>query len=96
LDGEVSMKLVRVLLVAIVVTLFFGGAVRILADRPAFEAFGMGSEWPEKPYSVYIYRVLGGFVILVGVVLLGLSRDPARYARVIRALGRAASWSVAC
>jgi hypothetical protein len=73
------------MLVVIAVTLLGGGITRILATRAVFELVSIGELWMEQPYSLYIYRALGGFVVLAGIVLLALARDPERYRTVLRA-----------
>jgi hypothetical protein len=67
----------KVLLLRFVaVTLLVGGTFRIFATRSLFRAFGIGDLWMQTPYSVYIYRVLGGFVLLSGIVLMIASGSP--------------------
>jgi hypothetical protein len=64
-------------------SLLTGGTVRIIATRPFFRAFGMQELWPSHTYSLYIYKVLGAFVVLVGILLWFLSRDPVRYRGIV-------------
>jgi hypothetical protein len=78
------MRLKGLVLRVIAVTLLFGGTVRVFATRRLFEAFGIGELWPEQVYAIYIYRVLGAFVIFAGIVLLLLARDPGKHAEVVR------------
>ena len=68
------------------IALMFGGSVRIVASRRLFSLFGIGDLWPESSYSLYIYKVLGAFVVLVGVVLWMLSRNLIHYRRVFKGL----------
>jgi uncharacterized membrane protein len=73
------------MLVVAAVTLLGGGITRILATRALFELLSIGDLWPEQPYALYIYRALGGFVVLAGIVLLALARSPERYCTVFKA-----------
>ncbi len=52
-----------------------GGIVRVVATRRVFAAFGIGSLWIDQVYFVYVYKVLGGFVILTGLVLWSLAGE---------------------
>jgi hypothetical protein len=78
--------LVKRLLQVIAITLVAGGSVRLFANRTLFERFGIGEVWIEQPYALYIYRVLGAFVILVGIVAFMMARNPERYSRLLVAL----------
>lgn len=68
------------------VALILGGIVRILASKSLFLLFDIGDLWPDRSYSLYIYKVLGAFVVLVGIVLWILSRNPAHYRPVFKGL----------
>ena len=65
----------------------FGGVVRLFAGRNTFESFAIGELWTSQPYFIYIYRVLGAFVIFLGIVLFVLANEPYRYRSVIRTFG---------
>lgn len=64
----------------------FGGFVRLFADENLFNLFAMGEAWSDHPYFIYLYRVLGAFVILAGLVIIQVSRDPGKYREIIRML----------
>jgi hypothetical protein len=49
-----------------------GGTVRIIATRRVFAAFGIESLWAGHVYFLYIYKVLGAFVVLTGLLLWSL------------------------
>ncbi|MEJ2637079.1 MAG: hypothetical protein P8184_17550 [Calditrichia bacterium] len=51
----------------------FGGIVRIVATSGLFSVLGMGDLWVDHAYFIYIYKVLGGFVILTGLLLWSLA-----------------------
>ncbi|MFW6290488.1 MAG: hypothetical protein ACOC0R_05930 [Mariniphaga sp.] len=53
--------------------LLFGGLVRIFAGRKLFELAGIGGLWSEQNYFQYIYRTLGGFVLLTGLSFVAAS-----------------------
>jgi hypothetical protein len=77
--------MLRVVLLRIVaVTLLLGGTVRIFASRTLFRSFGIESLWTDTPYAIYIYRALGGFVVLSGVVVMMVSAAPAGQARLLK------------
>lgn len=80
----------------VAVTLLVGGTVRIFATRALFETFGMGDLWMQSPYSLYIYRVLGGFVVLSGILIMVISGVPGTYRKLLRgaAIGFAAIGAV--
>jgi hypothetical protein len=49
----------------------------------------MSELWVEHSYFIYIYRVLGSFVILTGLVLFAISKNLEKYSglRFILAIG---------
>jgi hypothetical protein len=67
----------------IAVTLLVGGAVRLAANKAVFHLFGIGELWTEHAYFHYIYRVLGAFVALAGILLLIVSRNIERYSALL-------------
>jgi hypothetical protein len=73
------------LLRIVAVTLLVGGAIRVVAGRAWFEALGIGAIRPESLYSMYVYRVLGGFVILSAFPLIIIARAPERYRSLLLA-----------
>ena len=76
-----------VLLKICAVFIVFGGLVRLVATQQTFQSFMIDELWVSHPYFVYVYRVLGAFVILVGITLFLISQDPVRYARILRVWG---------
>jgi hypothetical protein len=62
----------------------FGGCVRIIADQSLFTFFRIEVLWTDHDYSRYIYKVLGAFVICLGVFLFVIVERPSRYAPLIR------------
>lgn len=77
----------QVLLKIFSVFIVLGGLVRLVANQETFQSFMIGELWVSHPYFVYVYRVLGAFVILVGVTIFVMSQDPLRYARILRVWG---------
>lgn len=65
--------------------MIFGGAVRLFAGRTIFESFLIGELWSSHPYFIYIYRVLGAFVIFAGIVVFMIARAPLRYKLLLKA-----------
>ncbi|UCD05856.1 MAG: hypothetical protein JSV98_01070 [candidate division WOR-3 bacterium] len=67
------------------VFMIFGGTIRLLAERRIFESFLIGELWSSHPYFIYIYRVLGAFVIFAGIVVFMIARAPLRYKQLLKA-----------
>ncbi|KPK62225.1 hypothetical protein AMJ83_11430 [candidate division WOR_3 bacterium SM23_42] len=65
----------------------FGGLVRLVANRSTFQSFLIGELWTSHPYFIYIYRLLGALVLLIGVTLFIIASDPQKYALVLRTWG---------
>jgi hypothetical protein len=61
-----------------------GGIVRVFATRKLFVAFGIGGLWVDHAYFIYIYKVLGAFVILTGLVLWPLAGEGGECRKSIR------------
>jgi hypothetical protein len=66
------------------VLLILGGAVRLIADKATFQSFLIGELWSPHQYSIYIYRILGAFVVFTGVMLMVISQDVQRYAKILK------------
>lgn len=77
---QIGLKLISVLLI-------LGGLVRLMATRPIFQSFMIDELWVSHPYFLYIYRVLGAFVVFTGVTMFVMSQEPARYVRLLRLWG---------
>lgn len=77
----------QVILQVLSVFIVLGGFVRLVANQQTFQSFTIAELWVSHPYFVYIYRVLGAFVVLVGVTTFVISRDFVRYARILRVWG---------
>ena len=73
------------LLRLVAVTLLLGGVVRVFATEALFRTFGIGEIWMQTPYATYILRVLGGFVVLTGILLMVVSSGPERNRRLVNA-----------
>lgn len=71
----------------LIISLLFmlGGVGRLVAGEGVFRIFGMAHLWLGEPFFVYVYKLLGVFVIWMGMILLVCSRDLIRYKGVIRA-----------
>jgi hypothetical protein len=63
-----------------------GGLVRILANQALFETMLMGHLWSDHPYFLYVYKVLGAFVILTGLIIYGISFRPEAQKNILSAL----------
>jgi len=57
-----------------------GGLVRLIAGQRIFALGGIGELWVDDAYFVYIYKVLGAFVILTGLLLWSVS-SPGKHQR---------------
>lgn len=80
------MKKQRIILRTLAVLLILGGVTRLFADEIIFEFCGMKDLWVSHPYFVYIYKVLGAFVILTGLLFAAISRKIRRNLNVLRTL----------
>jgi hypothetical protein len=65
----------------------FGGLMRLVASRSTFQSFLIGELWTSHPYFVYVYRLLGAFVLLIGITLFIIAQDPEKYALILRTWG---------
>lgn len=72
------------ILKVIAVLFILGGAVRLIANRATFQSFLIGQLWSSHPYAIYIYRVLGAFVIFVGTSLFIAAQNPKQYAVLLK------------
>lgn len=63
--------------------MIFGGLVRLFADEHLFGLAGILTLWSDHGYFIYIYRILGSFVMLSGVTLFIFSGDIERYSPLI-------------
>ncbi|MDH4210899.1 MAG: hypothetical protein OEV79_05575 [candidate division WOR-3 bacterium] len=88
-------KAPQLILKIISVLIMFGGGVRLFAERKIFESFLIDELWSSHPYFIYIYRVLGGFVVSAGVMLFTIARDPIRYEKSLQVSGFCFSF-IAC
>jgi len=64
------------------VLFIFGGIVRLFANRTIFNILHMEELWVEHAYFIYIYRVLGSFVILTGLILFVISKSLEKYSNL--------------
>ena len=74
----------RKILLIISFLLILGGFVRLLANERLFGIFGMQNLWSGEPFFIYIYRLLGVFVIWAGIILCICSADLLRYRSIIK------------
>jgi hypothetical protein len=84
---RISESYFRITLKIASIALLFGGIVRVFATRELFSVFMMDELWIDHAYFEYIYRVLGGFVILTGMIFYGFSINPHKYKTLIKLSG---------
>lgn len=72
-------------LLIISLILMIGGIGRLAANEAIFRAFHMGHLWLNQPFAWYNYKLLGVFVLWMGIILFVCSRDVVRYRGIIRA-----------
>lgn len=72
------------LLLIISLAFMLGGIVRLFANQSIFGIFKMAHLWSGEPFFVYIYKLLGVFVLWMGILLFVASRDAVRYRGIIR------------
>jgi hypothetical protein len=80
------MKLRIKVLQLLAILFVFGGIVRLFANKKIFEIFMMKNLWVDHTYFIYIYRVLGAFVILTGLILFTISRNIKKYSSLFNVL----------
>jgi hypothetical protein len=80
--GSVQMTSRKRTLQIFSVLFIFGGIVRLFANRTIFSIFQMEELWVEHTYFIYIYRVLGSFVILIGLILFAISKNLEKYSNL--------------
>ncbi len=69
-----------------IISLLFilGGLGRLVANQSVFRVFGMEHLWSGEPFCIYNYRLLGVFVLWVGIILFVCAGDLIGYRGVIR------------
>jgi hypothetical protein len=72
--------------ILLIVSLAFmlGGIVRLFANETVFRLFAMEHLWSGDPFFIYVYKLLGVFVLWMGILLFVSSRDVIRYRGIIR------------
>jgi hypothetical protein len=71
------------LLLLISLAFIIGGVVRIVANEDIFRFFRMEHLWSNEPFFVYIYKLLGVFVLWMGILLFIASKNVSRYRGVV-------------
>ncbi len=71
------------ILLLVSIAFLVGGIVRLFANETIFRVFRMEHLWSSEPFFIYIYKLLGVFVIWAGIILLTCSRDIIRYRSII-------------
>ncbi len=72
-------------LLIISLALMIGGIGRLVANEAVFRLFRMEHLWFGEPFAWYNYKLLGVFVLWMGIILFVCSGDVIRYRGVIRA-----------
>ncbi|MGB2768547.1 MAG: hypothetical protein WBC88_02340, partial [Candidatus Zixiibacteriota bacterium] len=67
--------------VLLIISLLFmlGGLGRLVANESIFRIFAMEHLWSGDPFFIYVYKLLGVFVLWMGILLFVSSRDVIRY-----------------
>lgn len=66
--------------------IIFGGIVRVFANKTLFAVFQMEALWTDHLYFIYIYKVLGAFVILTGLLIYAILKNPGLYKNLMPTL----------
>ena len=77
------MKLKKIILQTLSILFILGGIIRLLATKSLFRLFFIDMLWVDHSYFVYIYRVLGSFVILTGLIIFTISRNIEKYSELL-------------
>jgi hypothetical protein len=72
--------------VLLIISLLFmlGGIGRLVASEGVFRIFAMQHLWLGDPFFIYTYKLLGVFVLWIGILLFVSSKDVIRYRGIIR------------
>jgi len=74
----------RTILRIISLAFMLGGIGRLVANEGVFRIFQMEHLWSSEPFFIYNYKLLGVFVLWIGMILFVCSKDVVRYKGVIR------------
>jgi hypothetical protein len=66
------------------IAFLIGGIGRLIATEGVFKLFKMQHLWSDQPFFIYNYKVLGVFVIWVGIILFVCSKDIVKYKSIIQ------------
>ena len=80
---ETPARIIILLIRTFSVLMIAGGIVRIFAGENTFALFGIGQLWIEEPYALYVYKILGAFVIFTGASVYAVFGDPVRYRKIL-------------
>jgi len=81
---KLSTKKASRILMVLGVLMVLGGLIRILAGKNTFEIVYMGHLWSDHPYFIYIYKMLGAFVLIIGVTFIVISTNTYKYQSLIK------------
>ncbi|MCK4404601.1 MAG: hypothetical protein KAW02_05865 [candidate division Zixibacteria bacterium] len=73
----------RRILLIISLAFLVGGIGRLVASEGVFRIFQMEHLWLGEPFFIYTYKLLGVFVIWIGIILFVCSKDVIKYRSVI-------------
>jgi hypothetical protein len=71
-------------LLVISIIFFIGGIGRLLANECWFKFFRMEHLWSGEPFFIYLWKLLGVFVIWIGIFLFVASKDVVKYKEIIK------------
>ncbi len=74
----------RKILLIISLAFMAGGVGRLVANEGVFRIFRMEHLWSGEPFFIYIYKLLGVFVLWMGIILFVCSKDVVKYRGIIR------------
>ena len=73
------MEKIQKILKIIAILFLSGGIVRLFANEMIFRFAGIGSLWINDSFFIYIYKVLGAFVIFCGLILYAVAENIRKY-----------------
>jgi hypothetical protein len=79
-----TQKAKNTVLRVISILFLIGGIGRLIAAERVFRLFKIQFLWIDQPFFIYNYKVLGVFVIWVGIILFICSNDVTKYKSLIR------------
>ncbi len=77
------MKIKEYILRTFAVLFIIGGAVRVVATQSTFYKLRIGYFWVDNEFYIQGNRIMGSFLIMIGILFLGFVKDFIRFKYVL-------------